>query len=94
MGIPQAFQHIGVGGIAGLGLFLGRQAELLEQGRRQLLGRIEVEGIADGVVYLPLDVIDAGLQGFPKGGDAGAVRRHPDVLHRGQYLGQGDFHAI
>ena len=45
--LVQPRQRVGVGGVAGLDLLGLRQAELLEQHRLQLLGRAEVELVAD-----------------------------------------------
>ena len=38
--VPQLFQHLGAGGVAGLGLFHRRQAQVLKEDLAQLLGGV------------------------------------------------------
>ena len=52
VGAEQVLQGVGVGGVAGLDLLGLRQPELVEQQRLQLLGRAEVELVADRGVGL------------------------------------------
>ena len=90
----QALQCLGVGGIAALGLFAGRQTQLVKQRLAQLLGAVQVKGVA----HL---VIDAGQQGFQfplqfhaEPADALSVHRKADALHVRQHAGQRQLHLI
>ncbi len=56
--LQQGLQRGGVGGVAGLDLLGLRQAKLLEEHRLQLLGRTEVDLVADGGKGLLLGVVD------------------------------------
>ncbi|CAN4017544.1 hypothetical protein AJOOGB_AJOOGB_04360, partial [Dysosmobacter welbionis] len=59
--VPELFQHIGVGGPAGLGLFAMGQAQLAEEDLPQLLGGVDVE-------FLPRHGVDLLFQlGAPPG---------------------------
>ena len=81
-------QHARVRRVAGLALAAGREAELLEEDLRHLLGRAEHELLARQLVGLRLELLDAV-------GQAGGDLAHPvgvDLdaggLHRGEHLGQ------
>ena len=85
----QAFQRGGVGGIAALGLFAVGQAQLVKQGLAQLLGAVQVEGIA----HLLVNAAQAGVQLVPQfvaeGGNAVPVHQHAGALHVRQHPGEG-----
>ena len=59
--VPQLFQHVGIGGPAGLGLFPVGQAQLFKQDHAQLLGGVDVECLprrgVDGLFRLIHDAL-------------------------------------
>ncbi len=85
----EALQRLGVGGVAagfepaGLG-----QVELLEQDVAELLGRADVELVADGLVDLRLDVADLLRQGRGKLPQRPLVDGDAVELHPGQHRQQ------
>ena len=86
--LVQALQRVGVGRVAGLGALGLRHAELLEEHDLQLLGRAEVDLLADHPEGLRRRVADLGsevalerLEVVEVDGDAG-------LLHRGQQVDQ------
>ena len=91
---PQLFQHLHIGGIAGLGLFHRRQAKLLEQDAPQLLGGVDVELLSRQLVDDPHIGLDAPVQHLAKGRQSPAVHQHPRPLHAGQHRTQGEVHLI
>ena len=84
----QRGQGVGVGGVAGLGPLGLRHAELVEEHHLQLLGRAEVDLLADhrervvgGPLHLAGEVRLEGLEVVEVDGD-------PDLLHAGEAVHQ------
>ena len=79
----QLFEDRGVGAVgAGLALAAARQVELVEQNLAQLLGRADVEVVADILVDRGLDLGDAAGEIGREVGERGAVDLDPGLLHR------------
>ncbi len=56
----QFLEHVGAGGIGSrLPLLAARQLQVVEQDFAELLGRADIELVADDVVNLPLELADA-----------------------------------
>jgi len=92
MGVPQAFEHLGTGGIAGFGLFLGRQAEILKQRDGELFRGIEIERIPH---RFRDPLLDRGDPVFEQGAeirDALAVHLEAEHLHIREDPCQRNFH--
>ena len=79
----QLFEDRGIGAVgAGLTLLAARQAQLFEQHVAQLLGRADVEIVADRAVNRCLDLGDALPEIFRQLGERFAVDLDPFPLHR------------
>ena len=79
----QFFEDRGVGAVgAGLALLAAGQAELFEQHVAELLGRADVELVADGAEDRLLDLGDAPREIPRQFGERGAVDLDPAALHR------------
>ncbi len=85
----QFFKDRGIGAVgAGLTLLAARQAQLFEQHVAQLLGRPDVEIVADRAVNRRLDLGDAPPEIFRQQGEGFAVDLDPFPLHRRDNRGQ------
>ena len=91
----QTHERVGVGGVAGLGALGLRHAELVEQDDLELLGRAEVDLLADrGVRRLGRQLHATGelrlqrLQVVDVDGDAGLLHQRQQVDERQLHLGQ------
>ena len=92
--ILQAFQGLGIGGIAAAGLFAGWQAQLVKQGFPQLLGAVQVEFIAHSLINAAKAALQLGAQHFAKAANAFFVHQYAGVGHIRQHLRQGKFDLI
>ena len=90
----QALQGLGVGGVAALGLFAGRQAHLFKQSLRQLLGAVQVKGVAHRLVDGGQGLVQLRFQQGAEGFQALFVHRHADALHVRQHPGQRQFDVL
>ena len=90
----QALQGLRVGGVAALGLFAGRQAHLVKQGLRQLLGAVQVEGVAHRLVDGGEGLVQFRFQQGAEGFQAVLVHRHADAFHVRQHPGQGQLDIL
>ena len=84
----QAFQCLGVGGVAARRLFARRQAQLVEQRLAQLLGTIYIELITDFCINIVQDTVQLAPPGCRR--TRGCRRRSiakTDALHVGQHPG-------
>jgi len=91
---PQAFEGFGVGGVAALGLFAGRQAHFYKQGLAQLLGAVQVELVAHLCVNAGKALLQHGLELFAEGHEALPVHQHAGTLHIRQHQGQGELNVV
>ncbi len=99
--VLQLFQDIGIGGIAGLGLFHRGQAQLVKEQFSQLDGRIDVEGgVGVGIDDL-LRGRDALGEHLPELLQLGPVDGNAPALHAVEHRTQGQldlvveaFHAV
>src|SRR5918996_4504140 len=89
----ELLQYLGVGGVAGLGLSDGWYAHLLEENLAELLGRPDVEGVADVLVDALLQLRDTALQLLPHLFEGGGVDGHPDLLHLTENAGERELHV-
>ena len=87
--ILQLFQHIGIGGIAGLRLFPGGQAQFFKEQGAQLLGRLNIKGAIGIAVNQSLAVRDALLQHFAELGQLIPVNGNTPALHSIKHRAQG-----
>ena len=85
---PQAFQGLRVGGVAALGLFAGRQAQLVKQRLAQLLGAVQVELVPHSLPDAGKAGVQLGFQGLAKSFQTRPVQLHPVPLHVRQHPGQ------
>jgi len=90
----QAFQCLGVGGVAARRLFARRQAQLVEQRLAQLLGTIYIELITDFCINIVQDTVQLAPQAVTEGADTGGVDCKADALHVGQHPGQRQLHLV
>ena len=81
----QLFQHIGIGGIAPLGLFQRRQVEPFEKDFTQLLGGVDIELTAGVVEDFLLALPNTQIQHLTKGSQRLAVHIHTAALHLRQH---------
>ena len=91
---PQLLQHLGVGGVARLGLFHRRQPQLFKEDLAQLLGGVDVELLPrqrENGLLVPGDALG---QGLAEGGEGFPVHQHPGQLHLGQHGAQGQLHLL
>ena len=84
----ELLQHVGVGGGAGLGLLEDRELLLLEQDRRELPRRVDVEVHARHLRDLDLQPPEVGAQLLAQPGEERAVDADPLPLHVHQHLDQ------
>ena len=82
----QVGERVGVGRVAGLDLLRLRQPELGEQHLLELLGRAEVELVADDRVGRLLGRLDLAVERGRHLGEVVDVGRDPDPLHLGQHV--------
>ena len=87
--ILQLFQHLGIGGIAGLGLFHRGQAQLIKEQLTQLLGRIDIEGFAGAAEDQALTIGDALREHGAKLLQLLPVNGHAGFLHAIQHRAKG-----
>ena len=91
----QFFEDRGVGAVGpGLALFAAGEAELFEQHVAQLLGRADIEGVADRRKNRLLEFGDPGFEGARQFGESGAVDLDPGILHRGNDRRQRPFDRL
>ncbi len=90
MGVAQAQQALGVGGVTGLGALLRHEAELVEQDVPQLRGRVDVELLARELVDLGLEPASLRVQLVADGTQLVDVDRDARDLHLGEHPDQGD----
>ena len=90
----QRFQHICVGRITGLGLFLCRQAQMLKQHLSQLFWRIDVKLFSCQMVDDILIILDLFIQHFTVLCQCSGVHLKAVHLHRSQHLGQRHFDVL
>ena len=90
VGVLETLEHILIDGVAGLGLAPGRQLQLFEEERRNLLGGVDIELAADERVDILLalpetraDLLGEIMQVGDVDGDPGAlhVHEHGDERH-------------
>ena len=92
--ILQLLQHLGVGGVPGLGLLHRGQPQLFKQNMAQLLGREDVELLPRLSINFLLGVRNAPGEHLAKPGQCPLVHQHPAPLHIGQHRAQGDLHLL
>ena len=80
----QLFKNVGIRAPAGLGLFAGRQHQLLEQHLAELLWRIDVELVPRQLPYLILKLGDARIQALAEIVQRLAVNEEARALHARQ----------
>ena len=85
----ERFQHLGVGGVAALGLFAVGEAEAVKEHLRQLLGGIKVEGDAGQLHDLLFEGGNPAVQHFPEVFNPLPVDLEAQNLHRGEHLAEG-----
>ena len=91
---PELFQHLGVGGPAGLGLFHRGQTQLFKKDAAQLLGGVNVEALPRQVVNDLLVSLDAPLEHLAELGQGLPVHQEARLLHPGQDGTQGQLHSV
>ena len=94
MAAPELFQHLGIGGVAGLGLFDRGQLQLFEQNFPQFFGGIDVEFLARIGVYGRLTGVDALCQHVSEVCQRLSVHRHAGVLHGREHAAQGQVNVV
>ena len=94
MPVPQPLEHIRVGGIAAAVLFVMRQAQLFKQHTAELLGRVDVKGLARKVVDMRLGLAHALLKLRAEGPQAVRIDGEPVALHIRQHIGQRFFDLL
>ena len=94
MVVAKLFQDFRVGGIAGFCLFPRGQPQLDEQGIPKLLGRIDIELVANFLINLLLQGLDFRFQTLSVHPDAFAIHQKADILHAGQHLSQRNLHLL
>ena len=94
VGAPQLVQHVGVGGIARLGLFYRGQAQLVKEDAAQLLGGVDVELLPRQVEDIFLGGLDAAGEHLPEFGQGLAVNEKALLLHLRQHGAQGQLHRL
>ena len=94
IGVTQLFQHIGVGGPAGLCLFAVGQLQFLEQDIPQLLGGVDVESLSGGIVDSLLHAVRGLLQGRAEIRQGVPVHQETSCLHIRQHPAQRQLHTI
>ena len=90
----ELFQHFGVGGVAGLGLFSRRQAQALKEHLSQLLGGIDVEGAAGHLVDGRLQVPDPSVHGLAEPAQLSGVHPEAGPLHLRQHPAKGQLRGL
>ena len=92
--VPQLLQHVGVGGVARLGLFHWGQAQLVKQDAAELLGGVDVE-------LLPRQLVDEGLVGLntpvqqdTEVGQRPPVHQHARPFHFRQHGTEGQLQPV
>ena len=90
----ELFQHLGAGGVPRLGLFHRGQPQPLKEDPPQLLGRIDVKLLPRLGIDLPLEHLDAGLQGLAEVGQGRLVHQHPGLLHLRQHGAEGALNLL
>ena len=81
----QVLQDLGVGGVAGLGLFDRRQLQLLKQDESQLFGRADVELAARQPVDLRGQLCQPAVHLLRKRAQVRDIHGHAGFLHRRQH---------
>ena len=92
--VPQLFQHVGIGGPAGLGLFPVGQAQLFKQDHAQLLGRVDVECLPRRGVDGLLRLIHDALQRLAVLCQSLPVHQKARRLHLRQHAAQRQLHLV
>ena len=90
----ELFQHLGAGGVPRLGLFHRGQPQPLKEDPPQLLGGIDVKLLPRLGIDLPLEHLDAGLQGLAEVGQGRLVHQHPGLLHLRQHGAEGALNLL
>ena len=89
----QLIQHLGVGGIARLGLLHRGQAQLVEEDLAQLLGGVDIKGLPGQFVNLGLGSVDASGEHLPEADQGAPVDEEALMLHLGQHGAKGQLHV-
>jgi len=74
-------EHVGIGGVTGLGALDGRELELLKEHLGELLGGVDVEGLPGQGVDLPAEIIQVPLQLLGEGLEPLGFHPDPVKLH-------------
>ena len=88
----QLLQHLGVGGVARLGLFHRGQAHFVEEDVPELLGREDIELLPRLLIDALLHLGDAVVEHPAEGGQGLPVHQHSRVLDVRQHRAQGQLH--
>ena len=86
--LSQTLEHLGVGGVAALCLFLCGQTHALKQRFAELLRGIQVEFIARKLIDIRNQLLDALLKSFAEFFNTLCVNQEALALHRGKHLGK------
>ena len=92
--VPQAFQHLCIGGIPRFGFLPCAQAQFVKQGFAKLLGGIQVKGIPHVFIDPILKAFYLVSQRFAVLRNAVRIHRKPQGFHPCQDVGQRDFYLM
>ena len=82
--VPQLFQYLRPGCVAGLGFLSCREHQLLKQHLPQLLGGIDIEWMTCKRVHARFHIGNQGVQGSAVAAHRRPVDLEPDLLHVAQ----------